>query len=114
VNLKRTEIRSPVNGYVAHLLSQLGDYANAGENKLSSSFWIDGYFEETQLASIPAGDLVRIKLLGSTEILSGHVGSIARGIEVPNAQPDAAVLAKVNPIFIWVRLAQRVPVFRPS
>jgi multidrug resistance efflux pump len=28
----------------------------------------------------------------------------------PNVQPDAAGLATVNPIFTWVRLAQRVPV----
>jgi len=29
---------------------------------------------------------------------------------VSNAQPDQAGLATVNPIFTWVRLAQRVPV----
>src|SRR5262249_27191375 len=28
VNLQRTEIRSPVNGWVTNLLAQLGDYAN--------------------------------------------------------------------------------------
>ena len=114
VNLERTEIRSPVNGYVTNLLAQLGNYANAGVNQLSivntDSFWIDGYFEETQLASIREGDPVRIKLMGSTQVLRGRVSSLARGIEVLNAQPDAAGLAKVNPIFTWVRLAQRVPV----
>lgn len=114
VNLKRTEIRSPVNGSVTNLIVQLGDYANAGVNNLSivdtDSYWIDGYFEETQLPSIHVADPVSIKLMGSTQVLRGHVASIARGIEVPNAQPDAAGLAKVNPIFTWVRLAQRVPV----
>jgi multidrug resistance efflux pump len=114
VNLERTEIRSPVNGYITNLLAQLGNYANAGVNQLSivntDSFWIDGYFEETQLASIREGDPVRIKLMGSNQTLRGHVSSLARGIQVPNAQPDAAGLAKVNPIFTWVRLAQRVPV----
>ncbi|MFY9640208.1 MAG: HlyD family secretion protein [Rhodomicrobium sp.] len=114
VNLSRTEIRSPVNGYVTNLIAQLGNYANAGQNNLSivntDSYWIDGYFEETQLASIHEGDPVHIQLMGSTQILRGHVQSLSRGIEVPNAQPDAAGLAKVNPIFTWVRLAQRVPV----
>jgi multidrug resistance efflux pump len=114
VNLARTEIRSPVNGYVTNLLAQLGNYANAGINQLSivntDSFWIDGYFEETQLASIHEGDSVRIQLMGSSQILRGRVSSLARGIEVLNAQPDAAGLAKVNPIFTWVRLAQRIPV----
>jgi len=32
VNLQRTEIRSPVNGWVTNLLAQLGDYANVGQN----------------------------------------------------------------------------------
>jgi multidrug resistance efflux pump len=62
------------------------------------------------LASIHEGDPARIKLMGSTKAIRGHVDSVARGIEVSNAQPDAAGLAKVNPIFTWVRLAQRVPV----
>jgi hypothetical protein len=31
-------------------------------------------------------------------------------INIPNVQPHAAGLASVNPIFTWVRLAQRVPV----
>ena len=114
VNLKRTEIRSPVNGYVTNLIAQLGNYASAGANKLSivntDSFWVDGYFEETRLASIREGDPALIKLMGSNKPIRGHVDSIARGIEVPNAQPDATGLAKVNPIFTWVRLAQRVPV----
>jgi len=114
VNLSRTEIRSPVNGYVTNLIAQLGNYANAGQNNLSivntDSYWIDGYFEETQLASIREGDPVHIQLMGSAQVLRGHVQSLSRGIEVPNAQPDAAGLAKVNPIFTWVRLAQRVPV----
>jgi hypothetical protein len=38
------------------------------------------------------------------------VGSIGRGINVPSAQPNQQGLATVNPIFTWVRLAQRVPV----
>jgi RND family efflux transporter MFP subunit len=60
VNLQRTEIRSPVNGYVTNLLAQLGDYANVGKNEISlvdaDSFWIDGYFEETNLEPIQVGD----------------------------------------------------------
>lgn len=114
VNLERTQIRSPVNGYVTNLLAQLGDYATVGQNKIAvvdaDSFWIDGYFEETNLGSIREGDPASIRLMGYREIVRGHVGSIARAINVPNAQPDPSGLASVNPIFTWVRLAQRVPV----
>ncbi len=114
VNLERTQIRSPVNGWVTNLLAQLGDYANVGQNEISlvdaDSFWIDGYFEETNLEPIQVGDPASIKLMGYTQIVRGHVGSIARGINVANAQPNGQGLATVNPIFTWVRLAQRIPV----
>jgi RND family efflux transporter MFP subunit len=114
VNLRRTEIRSPVNGWVTNLLAQLGDYATVGQNKISlvdaDSFWVDGYFEETNLDRIRVGDLASVKLMGYSQIVRGHVGSIARGINVANAQPNREGLAQVNPIFTWVRLAQRIPV----
>ncbi len=113
-DLQRSNIHSTVNGYVTNLLAQLGDYANVGQSRISlvdaNSFWIDGYFEETKLGAIKQGDHASIKLMGYSQIVRGHVDSIARGINVPNAQPDQAGLASVNPIFTWVRLAQRVPV----
>ena len=114
VNLERTQIRSPVNGYVTNLLAQLGDYVSVGENQISlvdaDSFWVDGYFEETNLDRIREGDPASIKLMGYSQIVRGHVDSIARGINVANAQPNKEGLATVNPIFTWVRLAQRIPV----
>jgi RND family efflux transporter MFP subunit len=114
VNLERTQIRSPVNGFVTNLLAQLGDYATVGTNVISlvdaDSYWIDGYFEETNLGRIQKGDRARIKLMGYAQPLAGHVDSLARGINVPNAQPNGEGLAQVNPIFTWVRLAQRIPV----
>jgi multidrug resistance efflux pump len=48
--------------------------------------------------------------MGSSQFVSGHVASVARGINVANAQPNGQGLASVNPIFTWVRLAQRIPV----
>jgi multidrug resistance efflux pump len=114
VNLERTEIRSPANGWVTNLLAQQGDYASVGRNVISivdaDSFWIDAYFEETLLASIHEGDPAEIKLMAYRQIVRGDVHGVARGINVANAQPDQAGLANVNPIFTWVRLAQRVPV----
>jgi RND family efflux transporter MFP subunit len=114
VNLERTKILSPVNGYVTNLLAQLGDYVTVGQNEISlvdaDSFWVDGYFEETNLHSIREGDPASIKLMGYSQVVRGHVGSLARGINVANAQPNGQGLATVNPIFTWVRLAQRIPV----
>jgi multidrug resistance efflux pump len=114
VNLGRTRIVSPVNGYVTNLLTQQGDYATVGKGIASivnsDSFWVDGYFEETSISEIHEGDPATVKLMGYSQIVRGHVDSIARGITVANAHPDGSGLASVNPIFTWIRLAQRVPV----
>src|ERR1700733_4088537 len=114
VNLERTRIRSPVDGYVTNLLTQIGDFATIGQKTIAvvdaSSFWVDGYFEETSLGKIHEGDPATIKLMGYSQVIRGHVVGVSRGINVPNAQPDQAGLASVNPIFTWGRLAQRVPV----
>ena len=59
MNLKRTRILSPVNGYVTNLSAHIGDYLNVGVNAISlvdaDSYWIDGYFEETNIVSHPVG-----------------------------------------------------------
>ena len=114
VNFERTRIPSPADGYVTNLLAQLGDYVNVGVNTISvvdaNSFWVDGYFEETNVAPIRVGDPAQIKLMGYSQIVRGHVDSIARAINVSNAQPNNQGVATVNPIFTWVRLAQRIPV----
>jgi RND family efflux transporter MFP subunit len=113
-NLRRTRIRSPVNGYVTNLSAQLGDYATVGQRQISvinaDSYWVDAYFEETVVGLIREGDAATIKLMGYAPVLRGRVQGLARGIDVRNADPDAAGLASVNPIFTFVRLAQRVPV----
>jgi RND family efflux transporter MFP subunit len=114
VNLQRTEIRSPVDGWVTNLLARQGDFATAGQNLVSltdaNSFWVDGYFEETSLDRIHVGDPAEAKLMGYPQSIRGHVQSIARAVNVANAQPNGQGVATVNPIFTWVRLAQRVPV----
>ncbi len=114
LNLSRTRIVSPVNGYVTNLLTQVGDYGISGQRALSvvdsDSFWVDGYFEETVLSGIHLGDTAKVALMAYGAPLTGHVSGIGRGIAIPNVAPDVSGLASVNPVFTWVRLAQRVPV----
>lgn len=105
VNLDRTRILSPIDGYVTNLLAQLGDFANVGVNTISlvdaDSYWIDGYFEETNLVPIRVGDPAQIRLMGYSRVVRGHVDSIARATNVSNAQPNSQGVATVNPIFTW-------------
>ena len=77
---------------MTNLVAQTGNYATVGRNEISitdaDSFWVDAYFEETQLAFMHEGDPAEIKLMSNRQIVSGKVGSVARGINVSNAQTD--------------------------
>ncbi len=114
LNLARTVIRAPVNGYVTNLSLRIGDYASVGQPAIaivdSDSFWIAGYFEETKLDTIRIGDAVRIDLMSNATPLAGHVASLSHGIADQNGDTSNDGLASVNPVFTWVRLAQRIPV----
>ena len=114
INLRRTQVRSPVNGYVTNLMMRVGDYAHQGSVNIAiidtDSYWIDGYFEETKLARVCIGDRVEAKLMGYAEPILGHVTSVTRGIGVSDAASGTQGLPNVNPVFTWVRLAQRVPI----
>jgi multidrug resistance efflux pump len=114
LDLARTELRAPTDGYVTRLRLNKGDYAVAGQPNLAlidaHSFWITGYFEETKLHGIQPGAAARIRLMGFDQVLPGRVASIGRGITDNNQQADAQGLPSVEPSFSWVRLAQRIPV----
>lgn len=114
LDLARTELRAPTDGYVTRLRLNKGDYAVAGQPNLAlidaHSFWITGYFEETKLRGIQPGAAARIRLMGFDQDLPGRVASIGRGITDSNQQADAQGLPSVEPSFSWVRLAQRIPV----
>jgi multidrug resistance efflux pump len=114
LNLDRTQVLAPVDGFVTNLDVRVGDYANAGTPRLalidSHSYWIYGYFEETKLPGLRIGDPVDIRLMSGGVQFKGSVESIARGITDADNPTGSDLLADVNPTFNWVRLAQRVPV----
>ena len=114
INLQRSEVRSPVNGIVTNLLLREGDYAHQGATNVSiidtDSYWVDGYFEETKLARLCVGDRAEAKLLGYPAPITGHIATVTRGVSVSNAAASTQGLPNVDPVYTWVRLAQRVPV----
>ncbi|AUH51920.1 efflux transporter periplasmic adaptor subunit [Chromobacterium sp. ATCC 53434] len=114
LNLERTAVTSPVDGYLNDRTPRAGDYAAAGRPVLSvvdaRSFHVDGYFEETKLGSLAPNEPVDIQIMGDSRTLRGHVQSIAAGIENRDRSNGASLLPNVNPTFNWVRLAQRIPV----
>lgn len=114
LNLKRTEVRAAVNGYVTNLNLKTGDYATQAKAALalidSDSYRIDAYFEETKIQQIAVGSKADIHLMSGASTLHGSVESIARGITDQDNRDGPELLATVNPTFTWVRLAQRIPV----
>lgn len=114
LNLERSTVVAPVNGIVTNFALLPGRYVNAGASVFalidSDTFRVEGYFEETKLRRIRIGDDAAVKLIGDPRVLSGHVESIAYGIEDQNRGTSSELLATVNPTFSWVRLAQRIPV----
>jgi multidrug resistance efflux pump len=115
IDLERCEVHSMVNGWVTNLTVRAGDFADAGHRQMSvvdaDSYWIYGYFEETQLRNIKVGAHARAVLMGYPgSPVAAHVDSIGRGITDTDATADAQGLPQVNPVFTWVRLAQRIPV----
>ncbi|TDK63752.1 efflux RND transporter periplasmic adaptor subunit [Sapientia aquatica] len=114
LNLERTEVRAPVDGYITNLLVHQGDYAQTGHPQLAlvdkDSFYIFGYFEETKIPLLRNNDPVSITLMSGGQALQGHIESISRAIADRDNPTSAGMLANVNPTFSWVRLAQRIPV----
>jgi multidrug resistance efflux pump len=114
LNLARSEVRAPSDGFITNLNLYPGDFATAGTARMalidSHSFWVYGYFEETKLPKVHVGDRAVVRLMSGGKEIQGHVESLASGIADRDNPTGSDLLADVNPIFTWVRLAQRVPV----
>ena len=115
LDLERTTIRSPVNGWISDLILQQGGFATAGQPAVTlvnaDSFWVVGYFEETQLPRIRVGDSALVALMAYPDRPAwGHVAGFGHGINVADVAPGVQGLPSVNPVFTWVRLAQRIPI----
>jgi multidrug resistance efflux pump len=114
LNLKRTEVRASVNGFITNLNLAKGTFASQGTPVMalidSDSYRIEAYFEETKIPHIKTGASAEIHLMDGTPALEGTVLGIARGITDQDNPNGPQLLSSVNPTFTWVRLAQRIPV----
>jgi RND family efflux transporter MFP subunit len=114
LNLTRSEVKASVSGQVTNVDLRPGAYVTVGRGVMAlideDTIRVEGYFEETKLPRIHIGAPATVRLVGQPGILTGHVESIAGGIEDRERTSGANLLANVNPTFTWVRLAQRIPV----
>ena len=115
LDLEFTEVRAPVDGYVTNLLLRYGSQTVANQPALAlidtNSFWVHGFFKETQIENIQPDNKVVIKLMTYPDAaLQGVVESMGWGIAQQDGAPAADLLPTINPSFDWIRLAQRIPV----
>ena len=114
LNLDRSEVKASVDGIVTNFSMRPGDYVTTGAPVFAlvdtDSLYVAGYFEETKLPRIHEGDRAQVRLMGESQVIEGHVQSIAGGIADQQRQGSSDMLADIAPTFSWVRLAQRVPV----
>jgi multidrug resistance efflux pump len=114
LNLKRTEVRASVNGYITNLNLAKGTFASQGKPVMalidSDSYRVEAYFEETKIPHIRPDAIAEIHLMDGSPPLQGTVLGIARGITDQDNKDGPELLSSVNPTFTWVRLAQRIPV----
>lgn len=115
LKLSWTSIYAPSDGYVTNLELKEGDYSNTGSAMLafvdSNSYWVYGYFKETQLKHIKPGDRAVVTLMSHRDKpIEGVVNSIGRAISTPDTADVSELVPEISATFDWVRLAQRVPV----
>jgi len=110
-----TQMSAPVDGYVTNLNLRLGDQAVANQPALAlvdvNSYWVHGFFRETVIGNMQAGDRAIVTLMTYPHIpLEGRVESLGWGIAQQDGVAGDDLLPQISPTFEWIRLAQRVPV----
>lgn len=115
LNLEFTQIRAPADGFVTNLTLRPGSQVVANQPTLAlidlHSFWIEGFFKETDISDVGLGEQAVVTLMAyPDQPLRGKVESIGYGIAHKDGSTGTALLPNVNPTFQWIRLAQRIPV----
>jgi p-hydroxybenzoic acid efflux pump subunit AaeA len=114
LDLERTVIRAPADGWVTNLNVYSGEFITRGSTAVAlvkkESFYVMAYMEETKLEGVRPGYRAEITPLGSTKVIKGTVDSIAAGVTNASSSSDAKGMATIDSNLEWVRLAQRVPV----
>ncbi|MEM8661460.1 MAG: HlyD family secretion protein [Pseudomonadota bacterium] len=115
LNLSYTKVHAAVDGYISNINFQIGDQAVANNPIValvdSNSFWVFGYFRESEIGNIAIGDAATVTLMAyPDQPLSGTVESIGWGIAPSDGNTGYNLLPSIKPVFQWIRLAQRIPV----
>ena len=115
LNLEFTTVRAPVDGYVTNLHLRYGSNTVANQPALAlvdvNSYYIEGYFKETQVSRIQPGDRAVVTLMSYPgKAIEARVESVGWGISQQDGSMGHDLLPSIAPTYEWIRLAQRIPV----
>ena len=114
IDLERTTVKAPSDGWVTNLNVYQGEFITRGSVAVAlvqqHSFYVLAYLEETKLHGVEKGFRAEVTPLGSNIVLRGTVDSVAAGVTNSSSSVDNKGMATVDSNLEWVRLAQRVPV----
>ncbi|MCX2497588.1 EmrA/EmrK family multidrug efflux transporter periplasmic adaptor subunit [Plesiomonas shigelloides] len=111
INLQRTTLVSPSNGYVAKRSVQLGSYVTPGTPLMAviplHSVWVDANFKETQLQNMRIGQPVTLvsDFYGDDVVYHGSVEGLSAG-----TGSAFSLLPPQNATGNWIKVVQRLPV----
>ncbi len=109
INLGRTNITAPVDGYVTNLTAAKGNNAAIGQALMMfvpRDLWVTANFKETELPSVRPGAHVSITIDAYPKrTFEGHVASIQAG-----SGTAFSLLPPQNATGNYVKIVQRVPV----
>jgi membrane fusion protein (multidrug efflux system) len=109
LDLGYTEIRAPIDGYIANRAVRPGAFVSAGSYLLSvvpaRGLWVDANFKEDQLAAIRPGQRVTLVADAAPLVFHGRVQSLAAGTGAM-----FSVIPPENATGNFTKIVQRVPV----
>ncbi len=111
LNLQRTQILSPVTGYVAKRNVQVGESINVGRPLMAvipaEQMWVEANFKETQLKDMRLGQEAKVTfdLYGDDVVFHGKVVGIDMG-----TGSAFSLLPAQNATGNWIKIVQRLPV----
>ena len=111
LNLQRTQIKSPIDGYVARRSVQVGQAVSVGSPLMAvistEQMWLDANFKETQLTDMRLGQPaeVHFDLYGKDKVFRGTVV----GIDIGTGSAFS-LLPSQNASGNWIKVVQRIPV----
>lgn len=110
LDLRNTQVRALVDGIVARIDLQPGEYVQAGAPVFAmmatNAIWVEANLKETELTHIKPGQKVALVVDTYPDV---ELDAVVSGIS-PAAGSEYAVLPPQNATGNWVKITQRVPV----